>query len=60
MKVADEVKDLTQQEQTVQGLIFTLVPTTNRTRATGKAEEGKQKRKRSKSSPTSQRRKPRV
>ncbi|MGD0726407.1 MAG: hypothetical protein ABSB63_12690 [Spirochaetia bacterium] len=41
MKVKDEVRDLSPQEQATQSLVFSLVPATNQTRATGKPEEGK-------------------
>lgn len=47
MKVKDEVKDLTPQEQAAQALAYTLIPATNRTRASGKVGGG-EKPKRSK------------
>ena len=43
MKVTDQVKDLTPQELAAQGLAYTLLPVSNRTRATGKPEERKKK-----------------
>lgn len=43
MKVKDEVKDLTPQEQAAQALAYTLIPANNLTRATRKPEEGKKK-----------------
>ncbi|MGA2478196.1 MAG: hypothetical protein ABSG63_05535 [Spirochaetia bacterium] len=43
MKVRDEVRDLTPQEQAVQALAYTLVLASNPYRATGKPEECKKK-----------------
>jgi hypothetical protein len=45
MKVTDRVQDLTPEEQAVQGLFFTLVTASNPTRASGKSEKDKKKRK---------------
>jgi hypothetical protein len=43
VKVRDEVRDLSPQEQAAQMLAYTLIPANNLTRATGKPEERKKK-----------------
>lgn len=43
MKVRDQVKDLSPEEQAAQALAFTLVSASNPTRASGKPEDVKKK-----------------